>query len=361
MKIGIIGKSNKKNERRYPLHWKHINDLTQSELNKMYFEEGYPDLKKINKKSNILSREKIFEICDLIILPKPDVRDYKFFKENQILWGWAHAVQGFDISNTAIKNKMTLIAWENMYIWNNDTRKEHIFLRNNEIAGYAALNHYLSLLGITPGLYGEGMKVAVLGYGSTAKGSVHAALGLGTTNITVFSKRSKYQISDAIKNVTYKVYEVVNNQVFIDGKPSHEILLQYDLIINCVLQNPLQPIIFLKESEIKNKQLHIIDVSCDKGMGFDFATPTSFENPIIETDKYIYYSVDHTPSYFWNAASYEISGALMPYLRYLLTHDSYKGNVTLERAIDIESGIIKNKSILIFQNRKDFYPYKVMK
>ena len=358
MKIGILWKSNKANERRYPLHWSHINELDKSMMDKLFFESNYPSLEKIHKSVNVLTRKEIFENCDIVILPKPDPADYKDFRLNQILWGWPHTVQGFNITDLAIEKKLTYLAWENMHNWTNGVKKEHIFSRNNELAGYAAVNHFMELNGMTPGVYGENLKIAVLGYGSTAKGAINALIGLGATDITVFSKRNKFQIVDAIKNVKYDTYSFLNKTVNIGGDLASKTLIDYDLIVNCVLQDPTNPMIFIKENEILNKKLNIIDISCDKGMAFDFAIPTSFENPIIESSKYIYYGVDHTPSYFWNSASFEISGALFPFLKYILQNNTYRGNDILEKSVDIENGIVMNPAILEFQNRETVYPYK---
>lgn len=360
MKVGVLWKSYKENEKRYPIYWKHLNQLSQPQVDKLYFEENYPLINKVIHKLNILSRKDIFNECDVVIIPKPDILDYEYFRQNQILFGWMHTVQGYEITNIAIEKNLTYISWENMYKWTNNVKKEHIFSRNNELAGYASVIHFMELSGITPGVYGEGMKIAILGYGSTAKGAINALLGLGGTDITVFSKRSKFQIIDAIKNVKYETYEFKDGEVFINNNKAYNELINYNLIVNCVLQDPLSPMIFIRESNITNK-INIIDISCDKGMGFDFAKPTSFDNPIIYHDKYIYYAVDHTPSYFWNSASYEISGALFPFLQYILDNDTYKGNETLEKAIDIESGIIINKAILEFQNRNIIYPYKILR
>jgi alanine dehydrogenase len=362
MKLGVLWKSNKENEKRYPVYWEHLNNLTKKEISNLFFEDGYPDLNKLSffKDINFLSRKKIFDTCDLVILPKPTDFDLSLTKNNQILWGWPHAVQGYNITDVAIKKKLTILAWENMFLWKDNVRKEHIFLRNNEMAGYAAVNHFMELMGVTPGVYGKELKIAILGYGSTAKGAINSLLGLGATDISVYSRRDRFQIIDAIKNVKYKKYEVIEDKVIMNGRESFKELLEYDLILNCVLQNPIKPMIFLRDSDlsITNKKKYIIDISCDQEMGFDFARPTSFENPIITTDKYIYYAVDHTPTYYWNAASYEISGALMPYLKHILKNDTYYGNIVLEKAMDIENGIIKNNDILNFQNRELEYPHK---
>lgn len=358
MKIGVLWSSHKENEKRYPLVRKHIIQLKPEELEQLYFEEGYPNLEFSDQAFNFLPRQDVFEKCDLVILPKPDRQDYPYLKENQILWGWPHTVQGVEIANIAIEKKLTLIAWENMYVWSNNSKKEHIFCRNNELAGYAAVNHFMELVGITPGVYGENIKIAVIGYGSTARGAINALIGLGGTNITVYSKRNRFQISDAIKNINYQTYEVVDGRVLINNEPAHKTLINYDLIVNCVLQNPNNPLFFLKECEIDNGKKMIIDISCDKGMGFDFAKPTTFDMPLIDTTKYIYYAVDHTPSYFWNSASYEISGALFPFLKYVLANQTYLGNTVLEKAVDIQNGVIINSAIIAFQKRETEYPYR---
>lgn len=365
MKIGILWKSNKENERRYPIYWEHLENFTKDELENLYFEENYPGLHKFSHATdvNYMSRENIFKTCDLLILPKPTDFDLSLLRENQILWGWPHTVQGHYITDVSIQKKLTIIAWENMFTWSDNTKKDHVFARNNEMAGYAAVNHFMELQGITPGAYGKELKIAIMGYGSTSKGAINSLIGLGALDITVFSKREKFQIVDAIKNVKYKQYKIINGEVEIDGKNSADVLMQYDLILNCVLQDPISPLTFLKNCDLvsdKSKKM-IIDISCDNKMGFDFATPTSFDLPIIETDKYIYYAVDHTPSYYWNSASYEVSGALIPYLDHIIKNGTYKGNIVLERAVDIESGEIRNKKILKYQKRNNTYPYEYLK
>ena len=57
-------------------------------------------------------------------------------------------------------------------------------------------------------------------------------------------------------------------------------------------------------------------MSCDLGMGFDFARPTTFEEPMFTVgDGVAYYGVDHSPGYLWNSATWGISEALIPFLR----------------------------------------------
>ncbi len=52
----------------------------------------------------------------------------------------------------------------------------------------------------------------------------------------------------------------------------------------------------------------IVDVSCDEGMGFEWARPTTFADPMFTVGQGVhYYAVDHTPSYLWNSATWENS------------------------------------------------------
>jgi alanine dehydrogenase len=93
-------------------------------------------------------------------------------------------------------------------------------------------------------------------------------------------------------------------------------------------------------------------------MGFFFAKPTTFKNPMFKYDTVDYYAVDHTPSYLWESATRSISAALIVYLETVLDgRDSWQQNETIRRAINIDEGLIKNLSILSFQNRELDYPH----
>ena len=101
-----------------------------------------------------------------------------------------------------------------------------------------------------------------------------------------------------------------------------------------------------------------MDISCDEGMGFSFAKPTNFEAPIFKVGKVFYYAVDHTPSYLWNAATWEISNSLTPYLTTIMGGpEKWEESETVRRAIEIKDGIIRNPKITTFQNRSSEYPH----
>ena len=94
-------------------------------------------------------------------------------------------------------------------------------------------------------------------------------------------------------------------------------------------------------------------------MGFEFARPTNFSKPFISINENInYYCIDNTPSIYWESASYEITKSLTPFLE-LFINNSWKDDIIIKNAIEIENGIIKNKKIIDFQKRNKDYPYKI--
>ena len=99
-----------------------------------------------------------------------------------------------------------------------------------------------------------------------------------------------------------------------------------------------------------------------KGMGFAFARPTSFESPVFTVgDGVTYYSVDHSPSYLWSAASREVSKALLPYLGLVAAgRSAWEADPTIRRAIEIQDGVVLNRNILEFQHRRAEYPHQFL-
>ena len=103
----------------------------------------------------------------------------------------------------------------------------------------------------------------------------------------------------------------------------------------------------------------IVDVSCDAGMGFSWAQPTSFADPLRLLDNGVhYYAVDHSPSYLFNSATWEISEALLPHLETVLGGPAaWEDSATVQRAVEIRDGVVLNEEILSFQHRGDTYPH----
>ncbi|MCD6501527.1 alanine dehydrogenase, partial [bacterium] len=267
----------------------------------------------------------------------------------------------------SIERKLTLIAWEQMYNWSRTGDKSmHIFYKNNEIAGYAGVNHALSLIGIV-GNYGKPRKAVVFSFGSVSRGAVYALQGQGATDITVYTHRKPTDVGVQLPAVIFKqmISDDSGNLLSVepDGstRPFPEVLSDVQIIVNGTLQDTEHPLMFVPKDKA-NKLMDgtlIIDISCDKGMGFWCAKPTSFEHPMFEVAGKFYYAVDHSPSYYWNSASWEISEAILPFLPIVIGGPKvWEKNKTISKAIEIRDGVIQNPKILSFQNREKEYPHK---
>lgn len=375
MRIAILKTSMKENERRVPVYPEHLPRFSAELRRKMVFEEtygsdyGYPDEYLIGLGSSVANREDLLDTCDVIVLPKPTYKDLANMREGQVLFGWPHCVQQQEITQAAIDNKLTVIAWEAMFAWGaSGERLTHLFYKNNEIAGYAAVIHCLQLLGID-GYYGPRRKVVVLGHGSVSRGAIYALQGRGFNNIHVYTKRAPIIVGDQNPDIySGQYYQNENGVMMVRNSEGDELemieeLSTADIICNGIMQDPNQPVMFVKESEVNRLKPRsiIIDISCDEGMAFPFAKPTTFDDPTFKVSQSItYYSVDHTPTYLWNAASREISRVMLHILEKVAQGDkAWDAHATIQKAIELRGGVIKNPAILRFQRRKDIYPHEV--
>ncbi|PTM02124.1 MAG: alanine dehydrogenase [Bacteroidetes bacterium] len=370
--IGVIGKSLKENEKRVAIHPDHLDRIPKELRKNITFEAGYGlrfgmDDTKIASLSSgrVASRKEIFNNFDIVLIPKPLAADLEQIHEEAIIWGWPHCVQQKEVTQIAIDRKLTLIAWEEMFLWNQGEKSLHTFCKNNELAGYAGVTHALSLIGLT-GNYGKAGKAVVLSYGSVSRGAVYALQSQGYHDITVYTHRDFTNVADQLPTVVYLNFEndAQGNLMAIDhagnAQPFSDALSEADVIVNGILQNPLKPLMFVPEKDahkLKSGAL-IVDISCDEGMGFWCARPTSFKEPMLEVQGKYYYSVDHSPSYYWNSASFEISEALLPFLETVMKGpDAWPANETISKAVEIKKGHIQNQNILTFQKRARQHPH----
>jgi alanine dehydrogenase len=371
---GIPGTSRKENERRVPIHPDHLERIRPEVRASITLEAGYgapfgvPDTRLEGLGFRLADRRTILAGSQLVILPKPLPEDLEEMTEGATIWGWPHAVQQRAITQKAIDRRLTLLAFESMYQWTGDGRRGlHIFHRNNELAGYCAVLDALRLTG-RDGSYGPRRDVVLLSFGSVSRGAAHALLGRGFQEVTALTLRPPELVGDPHFGVRYgRMYRGENDAGMTaappdrDRAPLIEVLQEADIIVNGTLQDPEHPLMYLREDEVDRLRARtlIVDVACDEGMGFPFARPTTFTDPILTVGRSVrYYAVDHTPSYLWSAATWEISNALLPYLpRVMAGPEAWAASETLSRAIEIRDGVVRNPLILSFQGRAEDYPH----
>ncbi len=372
--IGVIGTSKKEDERRYPIHPEHLSRIPEHLRRQLIFEEGYgaafgvSDSEIAAQTGGIASRHELLADIGTVIINKPVLADLEELKVGGTLWGYVHCVQQSDITQAALDRKQTLIAFEDMFVWSPDGYMgRHTFYKNNEMAGYCAVLHALQLKGID-GHYGNQRKTVIFSFGAVSRGAIYALKAHGFRDITICIQRPDHEVREEVLDCNYVKVRPGNKGearmvvVEHDGTvhPLTDLISEADIIVNGTFQETDNPMNFVVEDESSCLKLNslIIDVSCDEGMGFFFAKPTTFKKPMFKYDTVDYYAVDHTPSYLWESATRSISAALIVYLETVLDGpDSWQQNETIRRAINIDEGVIKNLSILSFQNRELDYPH----
>ena len=310
--------SSKENEKRRAMVPADLSNLENPGY--VYFEKGYGEVLGISdeefeaKGCHVCSREEILK-KDIVCDPKIGDADYlNELKSGQTIFGWVHATQNRDITDALVNNELTAFAWEKM----NESGR-HIFWRNNELAGEAAVMNAFQYYGRMP----YETDCAVLGKGNTAKGAVRVLNMLGA-------------------NVMQ--YDYYNEELF------KQEIGNYDVVVNCILWDVTRSdhIIFREDLKKMRKGAMIIDVSCDRHGGVETSVPTTIENPTYVVDGVLHYAVDHTPSLLYKTFSSENSKILWPYLDQLITGDIGK---VLKDSLIIENGVILDDEINKFQNR----------
>jgi N5-(carboxyethyl)ornithine synthase len=285
----------------------------------IYIEKGYGDVLGYSDADyqqycvHISTREEVLK-QDIICDPKIGDAEYLNTLQNQVIFGWVHAVQNRDITDVILQQKLTAIAWEDMF-----DGGRHLFWRNNEIAGEAALCHAYLLHGIFP----YNTKVAVIGRGNVARGALRTLNFMGA-DVVVYDRHTEKLLSKEIG--------------------------EYDVIVNALLWDTTRKdhIIYREDLQRMKKGAMIIDVSCDRAGAIETSIPTTLENPTYVVDGITHYVVDHTPSLFYKTTSECISEVVCRFIDNMVEESN---NTILTKALSIQEGTIIDQRIVEFQNR----------
>jgi alanine dehydrogenase len=375
LSLGVIATSRKEHEGRLPIHPRHLERIDAGLRRRIFLEHGYglrhgyADDELEAQVGGLRTREQLIAECDVVVLPKPLHADVEALKPGQVLWGWPHCVQDPELTQLAIDRRLTMIAWEAMNHWTRDGAFSlHVFHMNNELAGYCSVLHALQLRG-TSGHFGPRLRAAVISFGATARGAVAALLALGVHDVTVLTHRSVPAVASPMPPAHLVHYDrddahPARRPALVEPERGSlsEYLAQHDIVVNCILQDTDDPLMFVTNDDLDLFQRGslIVDVSCDEGMGFEWARPTSFDEPVFAVGPGVhYYAVDHSPTYLWNSATWEISAALIPHIGAVMSGpDGWEASDTIRRAIEIRDGVIQNPRILSFQDREPDYPHR---
>lgn len=309
--------SHKENEYRRAIVPEHLKKIEHPEL--LYFEKGYGVVLGIDDSeyeacgSHVVSHEDVLAkniICD----PKIGDADYLTELKNQTIFGWVHATQNRNITDKLLQGGLTAFAWEKMF-----QKGRHVFWRNNELAGEAAIMHAFQCYARMP----YETKVAVIGRGNTARGAIKVLNMLGA-DVRQYDRRTEELLRDELG--------------------------QYDVIVNCVLWDVMRKDHIIYRDDLKRMKYNsmIIDVSCDRNGGIETSVPTTIENPTYMVDGVMHYVVDHTPALFHKTFTWNNSEVIWKYINEL---QSENYDEILSDALIIKDGETVDDEIRKFQGR----------
>lgn len=289
----------------------------------LVFEKGYGDVlgfrdeDYVKAGAKVATREEVLSlpvVCD----PKIGDADYLGKLKSQTIFGWVHAILNRDITDKLIDGRLTAYAWEDMY---EDGR--HLFWRNNEIAGEAAIAHAYIFHGVFP----YSTKVAVLGRGNIARGAIRALYSMGA-DVRQYDRHSE------------KLFQ--------------KEMGEYDVIVNAILWDKMRKdhIIYKKDLRRLKRGAMIVDISCDRSGAIETSVPTTIANPVYTVDGILHYVVDHTPALFYKSTSVAISAVLPQYLEALMRGHADDLNKVMQNCLIVKDGVVIDERINEFQGRK---------
>lgn len=311
--------SHKENERRRAMLPVDVCRCAHRE--RLVFEAGYGDVLNCSDSdyvaagARVASRAEVLEqpiVCD----PKVGDADYLAQLNGQTIFGWVHAVLNRDITEKMIAGGLTAYAWEEMY----EGGGRHVFWRNNEIAGEAAVAHAYMCHGVFP----YSTRVAVLGRGNTARGAIRALYSMGA-DVRQYDRRSESLFRREMG--------------------------EYDVIVNAILWDKMRKdhIVYREDLGRLKRGAMIVDISCDRAGAIETSAPTTISEPVYTVDGVLHYVVDHTPALFFKSTSASISKVLPPYIDSLV-EGRWCGN---DEALIMKYGRIVDPAISEFQMRDD--------
>lgn len=267
---------------------------------------GFTDDDYLNAGAKIGSRDEVLA-CPIICDPKIGDAEYLPSLRNQAIFGWIHVDLHHELADVIKAGRLSAYAWEMMY-----EGGRHVFWRNNEIAGEAAIAHAYLCHGVFP----SATKVALLGRGNAARGALRSLYTMGA-EVRQYDRHTESLLRDELQ--------------------------EYDVVVNAVLWDQMRDdhVIYRTDLKRMKRGSMIIDISCDRAGAIETSVPTSIDAPTYVVDGIVHYAVDHTPALFYKSTTDAISSVLPRYLDGLIA-GGWCGNLSACIARD---GIIVNETI----------------
>lgn len=305
------------------------------------------------------SASDVWEKSNMIIKVKePTQKEFKYFRENLIIYAFMHLSSHKDLFKAVIDNKVTSVAYETVQ----DNNGRLVCLQPmSEIAGRVAVIEGAKYLQSTSGGIGklisgttgvDPANILIIGAGNAGLGALKMAYGIGA-NIFLADINEK-RLKELKEN-----YPNINTLISTDENIFNA-LKQADVVISTIsLPGDKTPqIIKRKYYKEMRKGAVIIDIAIDQGGSTEDARVTSLSEPTYVIDGIIHFNVPNIPSSVHATATVALNNATLDYGLEIANsnlEDLNKLSLTLRRGINTYKGKSTNEAI------SNVYGYKYTK
>lgn len=340
MNIGLL-KENKTDEFRVALMPSQVKELVRNG-HKVFVEEnagmhsGFSDSQYIDQGASIGKKNEILSRSKLILKVKaPLENEYNVYNEDHIVFTYFHFDENIlpDKIKRLIQSGFTGISYE----WVEDNGRYPLLEPMSQLTGYLFAQKAIELIthhkGILCGKYEDYLKPAnalVIGLGTIGLSALkyflvnHISVTILDKHIHTINERINQRFKTSginyVEQYNIKCIPFNNDQPQLSKKKLEEIIVNFDIILNCAVRRPDLP---------KSKFEFLIDEAMVKGMepGSVICDTTACDKDLIETcissekvDHFdvihdvIHYNCDHIPSSVGRSASELLTSRTFPFI-----------------------------------------------
>lgn len=314
-------------------------------------ESGFLDKHYANEGAKIVnSPEEVWD-CDIILKVKePQKSEYKFLREDLIIFTYFHLAASKSLADVLIKNKVTAIGYETV---KNKAGKLPLLMPMSEVAGRMSVQIAANLLekqnggsgillGGVPGV-SKG-KVTIIGGGVVGTNAARIAIGLGA-QVTVLN-RSAQKLVDLDGLFGHRIQTLISNSYNIAKAVKNA-----DIVIGAVLVPGAKAPKLVTEEMVKTMSPGsvIVDVAIDQGGIFETADKTTtHENPTYIKHGVIHYAVPNIPGAVSRTSTIALTNVTLPYVVDLVEkglEKAFKEDLGFKEGLNTYKGHITNEAV----------------
>ncbi len=311
----IIGcpKEIKVHEYRVGLTPSNVHEYTEAG-HKVYIEHdagsaiGFSDEDYHRQGAIITDKEKLFKESDMIVKVKePIEEEYKYFRENQILYTYLHLAADKPLTQMLLDKKIFGIAYETIKV----RGMLPCLAPMSSIAGRLAVIESAKYIQKTFG--GNGIllsgipgtqkgKIVIIGAGVVGLNAAQLAVGIGADVTILDIDTNRLAYVDQMFNM--RIHTLFSSRANIINA-----IKDADAVIGAVLIPGAKAPKLVKKQDLQHMKTGSIltDVAIDQGGCFETSRPTTHNDPVYDVDGIIHYCVANMPGAVAKTATLALS------------------------------------------------------